>query len=277
MMNGVFKVVYHIRTNQWGFFRLISELELELSQENLANLLSNLPTIRKTLTDTAKLSTTKEDEIETSFLRHCQAFSITQKDDSTTAPKLSTQTSEFLDEISLVDEDNTTADEDRLSALLNELKLLILIFLADESNTRDVIQMSALSQEWGNLWSSVPYLHFRDMRRSDLSDAIDNTLRQYLGRKLERFNVHYNLNEPHHKPNIDSWISFVVDARVENLSLPLFKYVLPLNLYTNPFFCELSLNGRLITLEIGISMNWNSFVQLHLRDMRFGVGVMRMC
>ena len=277
MMNGVFKATYHIRTNQGGFFRLISELELELPQENLANLLSNLPTIRKTLTNTTKLSTAKEDEIETSFLRHCQAFFVTQKDDSTTAPKLSTQTSEFLDEISLVDEDNTTADEDRLSALLNELKLLILIFLADESNTRDVIQMSALSQEWGNLWSSVPYLHFRDMRRSDLSDAIDNTLRQYLGRKLERFNVHYNLNEPHHKPNIDSWISFVVDARVENLSLPLFKYVLPLNLYTNPFFCELSLNGRLITLEIGISMNWNSFVQLHLRDMRFGVGVMRMC
>ncbi|XP_030970855.1 uncharacterized protein LOC115991283 [Quercus lobata] len=93
-------------------FRLISELELELPQENLANLLSNLPTIRKTLTDTAKLSTAKEDETETSFLRHCQAFSVPQKDDSTTAPKLSTQTFEFLDEIPLFDEDDTGADED---------------------------------------------------------------------------------------------------------------------------------------------------------------------
>ena len=186
-----------------GFFRLISELELELSQENLANLLSNLPTIRKTLTDTAKLSTTKEDEIETSFLRHCQAFSITQKDDSTTAPKLSTQTSEFLDEILPFDEDDTVTDEDRLSALPNELKLLILIFLADESNTRDVIRMSALSRGWGNLWSSVPYLYFWDMR-SDLLDAIDNTLHQYLGRKLERFNVHYNLDEPHHRDFLEN-------------------------------------------------------------------------
>ena len=111
-MNGVFKAAYHIRTNQWGFFRLISELELELPQENLANLLSNLPTICKTLTNTAKLPTAKEDETETSFLRRCQAFSVTQKDDSTTAPKLSTQTSEFLDEIPLFDEDDTGVDED---------------------------------------------------------------------------------------------------------------------------------------------------------------------
>ena len=64
-------------------------------------------------------------------------------------------------------------------------------------------------------------------------------------------------------------------SRVENLSLTLFKYVLPLNFYTNPFLCELSLNGCLITLEIGISVNWNSLVQLHLRGMSFGVGVMR--
>ena len=203
MMNGVFKAVYHIRTNQWGFFRLISELELELSQENLANLLSNLPTIRKTQTDTAKFSTAKEDEIETSFLRHCQAFSVTQKDDSTTAPKLSTQTSEFLDKIPPFDEDDIATDEDRLSALLNELKLLIFILLADESNTRDVIRMSALSRGWGNLWSSVPYLYFWDMR-SDLLDAIDNTLHQYLGRKLERFNVHYNLDEPHHRDFLEN-------------------------------------------------------------------------
>ena len=109
------------------------------------------------------------------------------------------------------------------------------------------------------------------MRISDLPDAIDNTLRQYLGRKLERFNVHYNFAKPHHKPNVDSWNSFAVDARVENLSLTLLKYVLPLNFYTNPFLYELSLNGCLITLEKGISVNWNSLVQLHLRDMSFGL------
>ncbi|KAK7825968.1 hypothetical protein CFP56_032495 [Quercus suber] len=132
---------------------------------------------------------------------------------------------------------DTAADEDRLSALQNELKLLILFFLADESNTRDVIWTSALSRGWGNLWSFVPYLHFRDMRRSHLPDAIDNTLCQYLDRTR--------------------------------------KYVLPLNLYTNPFLCELSLNGYLITLERGIFVNWNSLVQLHLRDMSFGVGIIR--
>ena len=93
--------------------------------------------------------------------------------------------------------------------------------------------------------------------------------------ELERFNVHYNLAKPHHKPNVDSWISFAADAQVENLSLTLFKYVLPLNFYTNPFLCELSLNGYLITLEKGIFVNWNSLVQLHLRDMSFGVGVIR--
>nr|POE72592.1 putative lrr receptor-like serine/threonine-protein kinase [Quercus suber] len=133
-------------------------------------------------------------------------------DDSTTAPKLSIRTSEFLDEIPLFNEDDTVANEDRLSALPNELKLLVLFFLADESYTRDVIQTSALSRGWGNLWSSVPYLHFRDMRRSDLLDDIDNTLRQYLGRKLERFNVHYNFANPHHKPNVDSWNSFAASA-----------------------------------------------------------------
>lgn len=74
---------------------------------------------------------------------------------------------------------------------------------------------------------------------------------------------------------VDSWISFAADARVENLSLTLFNYVLPLNFYTNPFLCELSLNGCLITLDKGISVNWNSLVQLHLRDMSFGVGVIR--
>ena len=109
------------------------------------------------------------------------------------------------------------------------------------------------------------------MRISDLPDAIDNTLRQYLGKKLERFSVHYNFAKPHHKPNVDSWNSFAVDARVENLSLTLLKYVLPLNFYTNPFLYELSLNGCLITLEKGISANWNSLVQLHLRDMSFGL------
>ena len=235
MMNGVFKAAYHIRTNQWGFFRLISELELELPQENLANLLSNLPTICKTLTDTAKLSTAEEDETKTSFLQQCQAFYVTQKDDFTTAHKLSTQTSEFLDKVPLFNEDDTVTNEDQLSALPNELKLLILFFLANESYTRDVIRTSALSRGWGNLWSSVPYLHFRDMRRSDLPNAIDNTLHQYLVKKLERFNVHYNFAEPHHKPNVDSWNSIATDARVENLSLTLFKYVLPLNFYTNPF------------------------------------------
>nr|POE72593.1 isoform 2 of putative f-box protein [Quercus suber] len=213
-------------------------------------------------------------EFRFSEITVAEKLPLGEKDYSTTAPKLSTQTFEFLDEIRLFDEDDTAADEDQLSALPNKLKLLNLFFLADESNTRDVIWMSAVSRGWGNLWSSVPYLHFRDVR-IDLLDAIDNTLRQYLGRKLERFNVHYNLDEPHHKPNVDSWISFAADARVENLSLTLFKYVLPLNFYTNSLLCELSLNGFLITLEEGISVNWNSLVQLDLRDMSFGVGVIR--
>ena len=77
--------------------------------------------IHKTLIDIAKLSSVEEDETKTSFFWHCQVFSVTQKDDSTTAPKLSTQTFEFLDKISLFGEDNTAADEDWLGDLPNKL------------------------------------------------------------------------------------------------------------------------------------------------------------
>ena len=77
--------------------------------------------IHKTLIDTAKLSPVEEEETKTSFLWHCQVFSVTQKDDSTTTLKLSTQTFEFLDKIPLFDEDNTAVDEDRLGDLPNEL------------------------------------------------------------------------------------------------------------------------------------------------------------
>lgn len=117
------------------------------------------------------------------------------------------QSSQFLfnkDEIILCDEYKTlTTEKDRLSNLPESLIVHILAFLVVLYNTRDVICTSVLSRRWGKLWTSVLYLHFQCMRRCYMPGVVDNTLRQYRGKKLEKFSVHFYVIEPHYKPHID--------------------------------------------------------------------------
>lgn len=114
---------------------------------------------------------------------------------------------------------------DRLSELPDSLILDILSFLP----MRDVVSTTFLSKRWNNLWTTVPCLDFCDIceirdenEEERVRNFVNSALKLWKGTKVEKFKFNYS---PHFDmslaSDIDSWVEFAVEHKVEVLEIRL--------------------------------------------------------
>ncbi|XP_030966371.1 putative F-box protein At1g49610 [Quercus lobata] len=137
-------------------------------------------------------------------------------------------------------------EEDRISAFSDSILLSILSFLP----INDAIKTGVLSKRWASLWTSLPSLSFDSgsfESFEDFTKAVDDTLLLHTAHKLTNFDIQFEDDyDTVLNPRLDLWVRFATNAKVEKLSLHLWRpdrfdldrYQLPQHLYANKFVSE---------------------------------------
>ncbi|CAK9143463.1 unnamed protein product [Ilex paraguariensis] len=125
--------------------------------------------------------------------------------------------------------------EDRISQLPDE----ILVSILSRLTVIEAVSASLLSRIWSYLWTYIPVLNFDDSKRlHDLKlgckslkkeahkyvSFVNQVLNSYQGPSIELFRVHFLLGASSAK-DIDKWINFAIEKRVQRLELDLSDYM----------------------------------------------------
>ncbi|XP_057771503.1 putative F-box protein At1g49610 isoform X2 [Salvia miltiorrhiza] len=128
---------------------------------------------------------------------------------------------------------------DLLSELPDSLIFEIFRFLP----MTDVVRTTILSKRWNNLWTTFPWLDFNDRRlkidTDKFRDFVNGIVNSWRGMKIVRFNVEFRESDPNlnkslpSDSDIDSWIQFATEKKVEQLQIFLaYKFSVPQCLYS---------------------------------------------
>ena len=145
--------------------------------------------------------------------------------------------------------------------IVNKLLDDLLVLIVSHLSTKDAARTSILSQRWKFLWKFTRSLEFdgRDQMEKDISnrylsfmidstqhqnleefiqmtlnlqisiniarhhfvDLVNHVIRSHYGSTIDSFKVSFDLDEKSCKTDIDSWISFAIEKKVQKLELDL--------------------------------------------------------
>ncbi|OMO82253.1 hypothetical protein CCACVL1_12006 [Corchorus capsularis] len=120
--------------------------------------------------------------------------------------------------------------------LINELPDHILVSILSRLDLKEAARTAVLSHRWRNLWKFTTRLVFDNsllvwailrgdlvkslqVERSRFINWVNNALESYQGTSLDEFKVCFDVDEESCKLDIDGWIIFALEKRVQRLHL----------------------------------------------------------
>ncbi|KAL3522036.1 hypothetical protein ACH5RR_014870 [Cinchona calisaya] len=157
------------------------------------------------------------------------------------------------------------ANPQNLCSQFNELPDEIIHSILDKLPLEDAVQTSFLSQRWKNLWKYITQLDigpsWLESTGKEVVPSMNHFIRLHMGEKIKNFSVRFTY-EPHMSEQVDSWIQFATNKKVENLYIDFHvnrgerdpSYVLNSCIFNCESLIILHLRCCIITLPNSISL-----------------------